>query len=416
MNLAAGAAKPLRAVALSVLGLLTLAGRAGEFSDEFDRQRFKDALKREIAFRVAAIQVAWGAEPLCDDTTEIEPFVLWSADSVRSGLSSHQRTLLKQATGMDEKWRVVWVDESAPDELKLRTVVTAVNGRALPAVGAKVELGAVFRGGSTVAVDDRAFWEVMHKAREEANADSKMTVTLEGGHKIKVPTQTGCAGSVMATAFDNEPANFLRQEGRRVKLPGNALNEARTTDEFRWLAAFGIYFVASERSITGQRQADSMSSAFTVGKVLTLAVPGAGTVLSAMEYKAEREIMVEGIVGHADLFADEVVMALGGHADAGLKLSDRLKRAGVNADVLPMTDFRRSNVELHVKRLAEIERAREAAELKAEAAAAAAAAGSGASAPTPWAPKPASVAASAASPAKAAAPTSAPASAASAAR
>ena len=46
---------------------------AGEASDEFDRQRFVVGLEHEIAFRQAALQVAWGAEALCDDTTEIEP-------------------------------------------------------------------------------------------------------------------------------------------------------------------------------------------------------------------------------------------------------------------------------------------------------------------------------------------------------
>ena len=77
--------------------------RAGEFSDEFDRQRFKDGLQHEIAFREAAIHVAWGAEPLCDDTTEIEPFVLWSTRIVRKGLNAKQQALFKQATGIDRK-------------------------------------------------------------------------------------------------------------------------------------------------------------------------------------------------------------------------------------------------------------------------------------------------------------------------
>ena len=64
---------------------------AGEFSDEFDRQRFKDGLAHEIAFREAALHVAWGAEPLCDDTTEIEPLVLWSVRSMLKPLSAHEQ-------------------------------------------------------------------------------------------------------------------------------------------------------------------------------------------------------------------------------------------------------------------------------------------------------------------------------------
>lgn len=187
--------------------------RAGEFSDEFDRQRFKTGLQHEIAFRKAALLVAWSAEPLCDDTTEIEPFVLWSVRGVRQGLSAHHVKLFTQATGMDEHWRIAWLDESAPDELRLGQRVLAVNQRPLPVTGARVELGAVFRGGATMSVDDQAFWEVMHQAREEANTGSSMNFTLEDGRQITVGTQTGCAGTVLATAFDDEPQNFQRQDG-----------------------------------------------------------------------------------------------------------------------------------------------------------------------------------------------------------
>ena len=170
----------------------------GEFSDEFDRQRFKHGFAQEIAFREAAIHVAWGAEPLCDDTTEIEPLVLWSVRSVRNGLSAQQQALFTQATGMDEHWRIAWLDEGAADELKLGQRVIAVNQRPLPAPGIKIEITAVLRGGGAMAVDDQAFWSVMHRARDEANTDSSMLLTLEGGREVKVGTQTGCAGTVTA--------------------------------------------------------------------------------------------------------------------------------------------------------------------------------------------------------------------------
>jgi hypothetical protein len=233
--------------------LMAFAAQAGEFSDAFDRQRFKDALQQEIAFREAAIHVAWSAEPLCDDTSEIEPFVLWSVRGVKTGLSAHLARLFTQATGMDEHWRIAWMDESVPDDLRLGQRVLAINGRLLPAPGGRMELGAVFRGGATWSVDDQAFWAVLHQAREEANAGSVMTLTLEGGAEVKVGTQTGCAGTVTASAFDDEPENFLRQEGRRSKIPGHALMAARGRDEWRWLAAFGTYFLASEQSILRQR-------------------------------------------------------------------------------------------------------------------------------------------------------------------
>ena len=373
-HLRAGPWRLRRAAELAGL-LLPLAAplaQAGEFSDEFDRQRFKDGFAQEIAFREAAIHVAWGAEPLCDDTTEIEPLVLWSVRSMRNGLSAQQRALFTQATGMDEHWRIAWLDEGAADELKLGQRVLAVNQRLLPAPGTKIELTAVLRGGAAMSVDDHAFWSVIHQARDEANADSTMTLTLEGGREVKVGTQTGCAGTVTATAFDNEPQNFLRENGRRSKIPGNALLEARSTDERRWLAAFGTYFLASQSGVLRQRSSDTTANAFLIGKVLALAVPGAGTVLSAMEAQTQRTIQVDGLVGGADLFANEVVMALGGDPSAGLKLSDRLLAKGIAADVLVMSPFRRSNVELHLRQLQDIAEARRQAELAAEAAEAAA--------------------------------------------
>ena len=375
-----------------VAPLLGPLAHAGEFSDEFDRQRFKSAFAHEIAFREAALHVAWGAEPLCDDTNEIEPFVLWSVRTVRSGLSVYQQKLFKQATGMDEHWRVAWLDEGAPEELKLGQRVLSINKRLLPMPAGTIELTAVFRGGATLSVDDQAFWEVLHKAREEAGTDASMTLTLEGGREVKVSTQSGCAGTVTATAFDDEPQNFQRLDSRRSKIPGNALLEAQTQDERRWLAAFGTYFLASEGSILRQRSSDSTANAFLIGKVLALAVPGAGTLLSAVESQTQRTIQVDGLVGGADLFANEVVMAMGGDPSVGMKLSDRLKAKGIKADVVELTEFRRSNVELHLRKLREIEQARRLAEQAAEDAvltavpAAAAAASAPAAVPAPPAP------------------------------
>lgn len=363
--------------------LLACSAQAGEFSDEFDRQRFQSAFAHELAFREAALHVAWGAEPLCDDTTEIEPLVLWSVRSMRNSLSAHQQTLFTQATGMDEHWRIAWLDEGAADELKVGQRVLSVNQRLLPAPGIKLELTAVLRGGAAMTADDQAFWEVMHQARAEANDGSVMTLTLDGGREVRVGTQTGCAGTVTATAFDSEPQNFQRQDSRRSKIPGNALLEANSTDERRWLAAFGTYFLASEGSLLRQRASDNTANAFLIGKVLSLAVPGAGTVLSAIEAQTQRTIQVDGLVGGADLFANEVVLAMGGDPSVGIQLSDRLQAKGIAADVLVMSPFRRSNAEQHLRQLREIDEARRKAELAAElkAQAAEAAGGSAATAP-----------------------------------
>ena len=98
-----------------------------------------------------------------------------------------------------------------------------------------------------------------------------------------------------------------------------------------------------------------------VGKILALAVPGAGMLLSAAEAQAERAIAVDSIVGSADLFAGEVVAALGGDAAAGLRLTERLLARGVQVDAVMMDELRRSNAASHAERIRVIQAAQAAA-------------------------------------------------------
>jgi len=76
--------------------------------------------------------VAWAAEALCHATTEIEPFVLLSVHALRKQLSPADLQLYREVTAMDEKWRVVWVDEARRGAACRRRVV-AMNDRPCPA-------------------------------------------------------------------------------------------------------------------------------------------------------------------------------------------------------------------------------------------------------------------------------------------
>jgi hypothetical protein len=335
---------------------------------DFKREVYKTRFERELQFRAAAVQVAWSAELLCDATTEIEPFVLWSLGAIGRRLSSEDLQLYGEVTGMDEQWRVAWLDEGAPDELQLGDVVTAVNGRALPAGGTRIELGALLRGASPLSNDDQPFWDVVLKARDEARNGKPMAITLGDGRTLAVDTQTGCAGSVTATGFDHEPDRFVRQGSVRAKIPANAMLEARARDEFRWLAAFGTYFQASELAIGKARESENLANAFVVGKILAVAVPGAGMLLTAMEQQAERTIAVDSLVGRADLFANEVVTAMGGDPTAGWRLNERFTRLGLNVDAVQMTPFRLSNAKEHAQRLVALRAAQAQAEADAQAA------------------------------------------------
>jgi len=340
-------------VRLFAAALLAASG-AAEAAKDFDLYWMKTRFDHEIAFRAAAIHVAWGAEALCGDTTEIEPFVLWSANAVPKRLSADERALLKEATGMDDQWRLAWLDEGAPDDLRVGMVVTHINDRPLPQQSTRLDMTAVFRGNSPLSADDGGFWGVLLQARAEALDNKPMVLTLEGGRKVTVDTQAGCAGSVIASAFDNEPDRFWRQGNKRAKIPGNALMVASTPDEFRWLAAFGTYFQASERAIGRAEVAESVSPVFTVGKVLTMALPGSGVLLTLVEQQTERVISVDGLSSSADLFANEVVLALGGDPDVGLRLNERMRERGAGVDELLMTDFRRVNSQTHLERLREV--------------------------------------------------------------
>ncbi len=332
----------------------------------FERELFKTRFEHEVKFRAAAIEVAWSAESLCDRTTQVEPFVLWSVHALRRRLSAADLALFREVTGMDERWRVVWMDEGAPDEMKLGDVVVAVNGRPLPGGSARFEMGAIFRGASVVSQDDQGFWDVVLQARAEAKAGKPFSVTLEGGRVLTVETQTGCAGSVTASAFDADADVFWRQGTQRAKIPANAMIEARSSDEFRWLAAFGTYFQASKTAMEKVQQSEGRSTGFIVGKILTMTVPGAGMLLSAVEAQAEKTLTVDSIVGSADLFANEVVAALGGDPAAGLQLSERMATLGMKVDAVLMDGFRRSNAAEHARRIKAIQAEQQARDRAAE--------------------------------------------------
>ncbi len=328
-----------------------LAAAQPAYDRDFERELYRTRLEQEVKFRAAAIQVAWGAEALCDATTQIEPFVLLSSHAMQHKLSERDLRLFTAVTGIDERWRVVWADEGAPDELKLGDIVVAVNERPLPAGGTRLEMSALFRGGAVVALDDQGFWDVMLQARQEAAAGKPMWLTLAGGRRLQVETQTGCAGSVTASAFDTDPDTFWRQGTQRAKIPANAMLQARERDEFRWLAAFGTYFQASRSAIAAVQKSEGVSTGFLVGKILSIMVPGIGMLLSAAEAQAEKAIAVDSIVGSADLFANEVVASLGGDPAAGLRLSERLGAQGSRVEAVLMDDFRRSNAAEHARRI-----------------------------------------------------------------
>jgi len=309
----AGRRAPVAAVCAMAAGLA--AAQAGSVDADALKARFA----HEVAFRAAAIHVAWGAEALCDHVTEIEPFVLWSVHAARRSLSAAELEQLRLATGMDGRWRVAWLDEAAPDGLNLGDVVTAVNDRPLPGGNTRFDPTAVFSGNSPLANDDQGFWDVLLKAREQAAEGVAMHITLADGRRLAVDTQTGCAGSVTASAFDSRPDEFWRLGNQRARIPANAMLEANSRDEFLWLAAFGTYFQASRAAIGGVRQNESLGTAFTIGKVLALALPGGNLLLSSVEALTQRTLEVDRVVGGADLFANEVVAALDGYPAAGLR-------------------------------------------------------------------------------------------------
>lgn len=102
--------------------------------------------------------------------------------------------------------------------------------------------------------------------------------------------------------------------------------------------------------------AESMSSAFTVGRALTILVPGSGLVLGVAQAQAERALAVDGIIGSADLFANELVVALGGAPEAGLRFIERMRDMKLKTDVFEMNEFRLGSMQEHVRRLQALQR------------------------------------------------------------
>jgi hypothetical protein len=317
-----------------------------------DRAGLQHALTQEVKFRAAAIQVAWTAEALCEVTTEIEPFVLMSVRALGRRLSAADLEVARAAAGIDDEWRVMWVDEGAPDDLKLGDVVIAINERSLPGVGARSGMGLVVQGGTLVTAGEQLeFLEVIVQARAEAKAGKPMVLSMADGKQITVTTQTGCAGSVYASAFDLEPDAFARK-GQQVRIPVNAVLAATSADELSWLAAFGTYFLASPATIARIQQRDGRELGFAVGGVLARTGAGAALAKLAKDLPAQRPLSVLSVVGHADLFANELVAAMGGDPEAGLQLSAHMISRNLKAETVLMDATRQANAKEHARRIA----------------------------------------------------------------
>lgn len=128
------------AVLFAAVAAGPVAGQAGD-DRAFERELFKTRFEQEVKFRAATVHVAWAAEALCHATGEIEPFVLLSVHALRRQLADGDLALFRQVTGMDDKWRVVWLDEGAPEALQVGDAVVAVNGRPLPGGDTRIEPG-----------------------------------------------------------------------------------------------------------------------------------------------------------------------------------------------------------------------------------------------------------------------------------
>ena len=317
-----------------------------------DRAGLQHALTQEVKFRAAAIQVAWMAETLCEVTTEIEPFVLMSVRALGRRLSTADLEVARDAAGIDDEWRVVWADEGAPDDLKLGDVVNAVNDRSLPGAGARSGMGLVVQAGTLMTPGEQLeFLDVIVKARAEAKAGKPMVLSMADGRKITVTTQTGCAGSVYASAFDLEPNTFARKAGQEVHIPVNAVLAAANADELAWLAAFGTYFLASQATIARIQQRDGRDLGFNVGGVLARTESGAALAKLVKDMPAERPLSVLSVVGHADLFANELVTAMGGDTAAGVHLSERMISRNLKAETVLMDVARQANAKKHARRI-----------------------------------------------------------------
>jgi hypothetical protein len=160
-----------------------------------------------------AIQVAWGAEALCHSTTQIEPFVLLSVARHAAQALGPRPEAVHRGDRHRRRWRVVWADEGAPDELKLGDAVVAVNGRPLPAGGTRHgTVSALFRGGAVVTLDDQGFWDVMLQARHEAACGQ--------AHAHDPGRRTPAAGGDADRLCRQRHGQRLRQRPRHLLAPG----------------------------------------------------------------------------------------------------------------------------------------------------------------------------------------------------
>lgn len=287
---------------------------------------YVSALKERIAhtreFQRAVYDVAVFAVDRCARTTTMEPLALLTMGEMFRVTDAKEKAKVAaywHAGGFDERWYVLWAGEStglAPGD-----EIVSINGKTL-------------ENNRTNALAGEAplakYVSAAYSGRAAAEDGKPFVVRRADGREFTLPMKPACLTMVYSMpAVEGHGLSqllFLKL----VVLPSNAVQQAQTVDELRYLAAISVYLTASPEA-NGRRWGGVAAALGTVAVAAAVA-PALLTIGNVPLAAGLQKVFSSGMTENAALFATQVVADMGGSPRAGLDLVARLEAKKLEAD------------------------------------------------------------------------------------
>lgn len=288
-------------------------------------QRVAREVAKSREFQQAVFEVSTFAVDRCALKVRREPFALMTVGNLVGFYDEKKIAAYWHAAGFDETWRVLWAADGSG--LRPGQRVMAINGNA-------IENNKSWQGEAPLA----PYFTYTSRARDAAGEGRPYEITLEDGRTLTVAAQPACRTLVWSMPVVEDDASFEVSPGVHgaTVLPPNALHEARSADELRYLAALAVYYTASESGAArarGGRMLMGLGALGAFGAIATAPLVGiVANPLIAATVNSGAGALTRGSEGaQAAAFASKVVADMGGDASAGLALAERIEARAIKA-------------------------------------------------------------------------------------
>lgn len=283
-------------------------------------------IERAARYQQAVHEVSTFAADRCPQQAAREPFMLLTLGHMGRHYGMERYAAYWEAGGFDEHLRVLWATPGSG--LRRGERVLRIND---------IDIGP---GDIPLA----RYLDATSRARDAALEGKPYRVTLEDGRTVDVPVRKACRTLTHAMPLfeANDQVEVTPALHGAIVLPRNAIHEARTEDEYRYLAGVAVYLSASEAARNRRRGGLAMQAGALVGiTALIVAMPVVGIVanpvVSAVTNQGANALQRAGMSVQAAVFASRIVADMGGDALAGLALVGRLQASGLAAPSVLLT-------------------------------------------------------------------------------